>query len=100
MVHIEYKREADASARQIPKDVLQAFFEILEEWRAKPKLALPGPYDTHQIRNAPNLWTLKLPKESSPSEWKDYRCVYAWTGSEVHVLRFGTWRNVYEHLAR
>ena len=100
MVRVEYKREADASAGRIPKEVLQAFFDILEEWRAKPKLTLPGHYDTHQLRNAPHLWTLKLPRESIPPGWRDYRCVYEWTGSEVNVLRFGTWRNVYQHLPR
>lgn len=98
MVHVEYSHEADATAHQIPKDALQAFFDLVEEWRANPKLALPGSYSTHKLRNATNLWTLKLPDELGHPEWRDYRCIYAWTGSEIRVLRFGTWHNIYEHL--
>lgn len=99
MVHVEVKPEADATARRIPKEALQAYFEIFREWESTPRLKLPGPYVTHRLRNARHLWTLKLTKERG-HPWAEYRCIYLWTGSEINILRFGHWRSVYEHLPR
>ena len=98
-MHVEVKPEADATAYRVPHDALQAFYTIFLEWEAAPRLTLPGPCRIHKLRNARNLWTLKLPYDSDLG-WRDYRCIYAWTGTEIHILRFGTWHNIYEHLPR
>ncbi|HLY77190.1 MAG TPA: hypothetical protein VKT21_04845 [Thermoplasmata archaeon] len=99
MVHVEVKPEADSTARRIPREALQAYFDIFVEWERSPRLVLPGSYRTHRLRDTRDLWTLKLTADRG-HPWADYRCIYQWTGSEVNVLRFGDWRNVYQHLPR
>ncbi len=62
MVHLETTPEADASASHVPREVLQAFTTITDEWAALPVLRLPGAYNTHKLRGSRDLWTLKLPE--------------------------------------
>ncbi len=97
MVHVDVKPEADSTARRLPREALQAYYDIFLEWERSPRLSLPGTYLTHRLRNARDLWTLKLTEERTHA-WYPLRCVYQWTGSEIHVLRFGHWRSVYQHL--
>ena len=99
MVHIETTPEADASASRIPREVLREFTAITDEWASLLVLKLPGSYNTHKLRDSRDLWTLKLPEGTPPPD-RDYRCVYQWTGSEIVLIRYGHWKNVYEHLPR
>jgi mRNA-degrading endonuclease RelE of RelBE toxin-antitoxin system len=99
MVSVEVKPEADATARKLPRDALQAYSDIFAEWEKTSRLKLPGRYITHPLRNARNFWTLKLTDERG-HPWADLRCIYLWTGSEIVILRFGHWRSIYKHLPR
>lgn len=97
MVHVEVKPEGDATARRVPKEALQAYFSVFLEWEKAARLTLPGSYLAHRLRDTRDPWTLKLTEEHG-HPWADYRCVFQWTGAEVNILRFGHWRNVYQHL--
>ena len=99
MVSVEVNPEADATARKIPKEARQGFYDILAEWERTSRLTLPGGYVTHPLRNARKLWTLKL-TEDRGHPWADFRGIYLWTGPEIVVLRFGRWRSIHEHLPR
>lgn len=99
MVAVEVKPEANTSARRIPREALRAYAAIFGEWESTARLKLPGPYLAHPLRNAKNLWTLKLTEERG-HPWVDYRCIYQWDGSEIAILRFGHWRSIYEHLPK
>lgn len=91
MARVGFSPEAVRSFRTLPPTVRAEFAAVISDLASRPRLRLPGEFNTHQLEGARGLWTLKV---------RPFRGIYHWDGHELRFLRFGSRSQIYTNLPK